>query len=335
MILTFRAATILAAMAWSLPAQGTTDASALKETRSKAIAAFQEQRFDDAIPLLRKVLAASPDDGQCWYHLGFALHSQQKLDEALQAHLKATSSPRYKPTATYNVACVYALKNDKDKAFEWLQKALEAGFAQVDHMAIDSDMDSLRDDPRYKAITEKMAKAERPDTIQAFAQASSARDSTRIAYFGRRTSAGQLVIDYGTPKWKDEYAAHIANKMFDGRRWRLGNDMWTSLDSSLGFELGDQKFEPGQYYLVIERKSDGKIVLVVLDPAEVRKQKLDAYLAHMTTGGTDVALKHEESKEVEQRLRITLSVDDGDHTRGELSIAFGPHRLSAPVKLKL
>ncbi len=47
---------------------------------------------------------------------------------------------------------MYALKGDKDKAFEWLLKAAEAGWNDTAHMARDSDMDSLRDDPRYDKI---------------------------------------------------------------------------------------------------------------------------------------------------------------------------------------
>ncbi len=53
----------------------------------------------------------------------------------------------------YNIACIYALKGDSDQAFAHLSKATAAGWDDADHMAKDSDFNSLHDDPRWeKAI---------------------------------------------------------------------------------------------------------------------------------------------------------------------------------------
>jgi TolB-like protein/cytochrome c-type biogenesis protein CcmH/NrfG len=73
--------------------------------------------------------------------------SQQALDELIAKHAAE---------AAYQVADVYAWRGEKDKAFEWLERA----FAQRDggllSIKFDPMMDSLVGDARYKAFLRKM-----------------------------------------------------------------------------------------------------------------------------------------------------------------------------------
>ncbi len=50
----------------------------------------------------------------------------------------------------YNLACFHALVGQKDKALDWLEKSVEAGFYSPHKIATDADLNSLRDEPRYK-----------------------------------------------------------------------------------------------------------------------------------------------------------------------------------------
>lgn len=50
----------------------------------------------------------------------------------------------------YNLACFNALQGNKDAALTWLEKAVDGGCHAPKQIATDSDLDSLRDDPRYK-----------------------------------------------------------------------------------------------------------------------------------------------------------------------------------------
>ena len=52
----------------------------------------------------------------------------------------------------YNVACLYALEGEKDRAFECLEKAVRAGFGNRAWIEKDPDLESLRDDPRFTAL---------------------------------------------------------------------------------------------------------------------------------------------------------------------------------------
>ena len=98
-----------------------------------------------------------PDNAMAWFNLGYSLHAQGRLDEALVAHKKAAEMPgQTRVLAIYNTACAYALKGETDKAFEWLKKTAEAGYKNTAQLDGDSDLDSLREDPRYAGIIAMM-----------------------------------------------------------------------------------------------------------------------------------------------------------------------------------
>jgi tetratricopeptide (TPR) repeat protein len=53
------------------------------------------------------------------------------------------------PNAMYNLACAHALNGDKKRAFDALQRAIEYGFDNTNHMAEDEDLQSLQGDPHF------------------------------------------------------------------------------------------------------------------------------------------------------------------------------------------
>ena len=56
----------------------------------------------------------------------------------------------------YQVAQVYAVRGEKDKAFEWLQVSFDNHDTGMLALLVDPLLDSLRDDPRFKALVAKM-----------------------------------------------------------------------------------------------------------------------------------------------------------------------------------
>jgi TolB-like protein/lipoprotein NlpI len=57
----------------------------------------------------------------------------------------------------YQVAQVYAVRGEKEKAFEWLQIAFDNRDTGVLALLVDPLLNSLRDDPRYKNLIARMA----------------------------------------------------------------------------------------------------------------------------------------------------------------------------------
>jgi len=52
----------------------------------------------------------------------------------------------------YNLACSLASSGLRDEALEALRRALETGYDDFEYMEQDSDLDSLRQDPAYRAL---------------------------------------------------------------------------------------------------------------------------------------------------------------------------------------
>lgn len=312
-------------------AQETTEAAA--EVRAAANAAWSAQKWQAASASYQKVVEHNPKDGQAWHRLGYALHAQGRLDEALEAHERTLAFPAFAPTGAYNTACVYALKGDKDKAFAWLEKSIGFGMNDARQFAGDSDLDSLRKDPRYAAVMAKVKESASKPRLQVFVQTTE-RKRNRLVWFGNNSSPGQLSVEYGAVPWQDKFANMADDEGMLGRKWRLGADFWTSLDTSLPLTVGGTEIAPGYYYLTLERRKDDAFVLALHDAQKVKKLKLDAFVAHQLKGGIEVPMKHEGGAKVAERLSIEFVLDEGQD-RGHLRIAFGPHRLAAAASIDL
>ena len=118
-------------------------------TLARGQALLDEGKLEAAIRTFRGVLEREPDHPAAWYYLGYALHVSGRLDEALDAHIRASKYERTCRVATYNAACALALLGRKEEAFEWLQDAIDKGFDNRRLLRTDPDLNSLRSDPRY------------------------------------------------------------------------------------------------------------------------------------------------------------------------------------------
>lgn len=55
----------------------------------------------------------------------------------------------------YNAACSFALAGAKEEAFGYLARAVEAGYANSEHLRRDADLTGLHADPRWRPLVEK------------------------------------------------------------------------------------------------------------------------------------------------------------------------------------
>lgn len=297
--------------------------------RKQAQALVDKGQWADAAAKFEAMVEIDDNDAKAWHMLGYTRHAAGDLDQALVAHERAAQFDEVAPVATYNIACVYALRGDKDKAFEYIGKALEAGWDGVDHMATDTDMDSLRDDPRYKKLVG--SQTPKKASMQVYSN-TNPRQSARVLFWAGKGSPGQVVIDYGQPAWKGEYTAALDTPKLENRRWRAGRDFWTTLDTNVDLDLDGIKVPAGYYYVTVEHKGNNEFVMALLDPAGVRKAKLDAYLAHESHGGIEVPMTYKEY-ETAEALDIGIKVNQGSPTKGKMYIHFGPHLLTSKVSM--
>ena len=115
--------------------------------------AFLAQRdWAHAAEAYREVLKSNPHDGEHWFNFGMCLYSLKRYDEATKPFEKAADLGFRPEVATYNIACCLALSGHKDEAIARVEKAIETGFNQDGLLHSDSDLDSLRNDARFKKL---------------------------------------------------------------------------------------------------------------------------------------------------------------------------------------
>ena len=81
------------------------------------------------------------------YTLGNAKESRRALDELTAKHGQE---------AAYQIAEAHAWREEKDEAFEWLDRAYQQRDGGLSDIRVNLLIASLRDDPRFQALVEKM-----------------------------------------------------------------------------------------------------------------------------------------------------------------------------------
>lgn len=124
--------------------------SASSSHRWQVLAAVQRGDGEKALREAR----LEPDDGIRAFELALAQHerSDPKAADAALADLIAHN----RDSLAYQVAQVYAVRGEKDKAFEWLQIAFDNHDGGMPSLLVDPLLNGLRDDPRFKALLAKM-----------------------------------------------------------------------------------------------------------------------------------------------------------------------------------
>jgi len=80
--------------------------------------------------------------------LGHAAESQRALDYTL--------AQPYVMQGSYQIAQIYAWRGEPDRAFEWLERAVEQHDAGLTYLKYDPLLGGLRGDPRFKALLRKV-----------------------------------------------------------------------------------------------------------------------------------------------------------------------------------
>jgi len=94
----------------------------------------------------------NPHDTRALYVGANQLCSVGELDKGLELAERALGQDEKEPVVLYNVACFYAMKGDPDRSNELLERAVENGWGDRAWLETDSDLDSLRDNVRFRAI---------------------------------------------------------------------------------------------------------------------------------------------------------------------------------------
>lgn len=108
------------------------------------------------LELIKRHVMMNPDDARALsfgaYSLAMAGEPGLAVDWAEQALQTRDNEPHY----LYNSACVYAALGNTDRAIGLLEKAVELGWGDRAWIEKDSDLTSLRGDPRFTALLQRI-----------------------------------------------------------------------------------------------------------------------------------------------------------------------------------
>jgi TolB-like protein/Flp pilus assembly protein TadD len=144
-------------------------------------------RLDEAIASFRTALRLSPGRINWQYGIGEALLLKGEPEAALQAMQQVSSEVRrmiglafayhalgqtaesdaalteliekYEQAWAYNIAYVLAFRGEADRAFEWLDKAVEYNDPGLSEIAVTTEFANIHDDPRWLPFLESIGKS--------------------------------------------------------------------------------------------------------------------------------------------------------------------------------
>jgi TolB-like protein/Tfp pilus assembly protein PilF len=154
------------------------------------ISFYFARHYDRAIEHLSDILEINPNFGAAHFYLGLAYEQKKMHDEAITEFKKTTSLlgnelevlayiahtfaasgrhgeaqktldellelSQHRFVEPYFIALIYTALDEKDQAFAWLEKGYEEHFGTMGALKVDPMFDSLRDDPRFENLLQRM-----------------------------------------------------------------------------------------------------------------------------------------------------------------------------------
>ena len=119
---------------------------------------FIAHDWSNAANLYKKLLKDSSTNSLEWNRLGFCNYNLGKYDEALNNYLRSSQnnpSVPLQPILYSRMAKVYAVKNNREKALENLDKAITAGYSNFSEMDTLKDFSAMKQDEKFKELRTK------------------------------------------------------------------------------------------------------------------------------------------------------------------------------------
>jgi tetratricopeptide (TPR) repeat protein len=121
-----------------------------------ALAHIRRNDLANAVTELEAVkrLEAGEPDPIALLGYAFAVNGQREKAMRSLAELQALSKQRY--VSPFPVAWIYMGLGDKDRAFEWLEKAYEERTGRLAYLKVERAFDPLRSDPRFEDLVRRL-----------------------------------------------------------------------------------------------------------------------------------------------------------------------------------
>lgn len=97
-------------------------------------------------------LQQNPEETRALYMGANALVCLGETERGLRWAERALKLEPDEPMVVYNAGCIYSLAGEAERALECIEKSVRFGPAYLEWLRHDSNLDSLREDPRFQAL---------------------------------------------------------------------------------------------------------------------------------------------------------------------------------------
>ena len=109
-----------------------------------------------ALQLIERHLELNPDDARALNLGAVALGRQGQKERGLEWARRSLAADPEDSGLLYNTACFFAVQGEREEALDCLEKAVDLGFGLRGWIENDSDLASLHEEPRFKAVLQKL-----------------------------------------------------------------------------------------------------------------------------------------------------------------------------------
>jgi serine/threonine protein kinase/Flp pilus assembly protein TadD len=115
-----------------------------------------ERAYRRSLTRIERHLDLNPDDVRAIYLGAEALLKLGEREKAMEWVKRVLAKERDDPYTLYGVSCIYAQIGEVEEGMYYLERAVQMGFHHKEWMEHDSDLDSLREHPRYPALVRRL-----------------------------------------------------------------------------------------------------------------------------------------------------------------------------------
>lgn len=111
------------------------------------------ERYVEAIAPLEQASDILPSNTHVWLALGWCYKRTGRLDLAILALERAEEVDPKQALIQYNLACYCSLAGSKQRALQYLSRAIRMDSHFRDLTGSETDFDPIRSDPEFRALT--------------------------------------------------------------------------------------------------------------------------------------------------------------------------------------
>lgn len=128
------------------------------------IAKFQDDKdlYVESISIYKKAIELNPQDSSVYSNLTTTMLNYSHLIENEEEKIKILIEAKNNAILTnsrisspYNLSCAYALLNERQNAFKYLEESLSKGMIEKDYVLSDEDWNNYKRDPKFLKILSK------------------------------------------------------------------------------------------------------------------------------------------------------------------------------------